>query len=273
MLNIFPDSISCLPHHRSLRGISSPFHAVETRAQIGLECSSIPKQVQVPLCLVFLSSEPELRLYHYSLEEESRNTQSLPWARVKVVARVYLGQLLENQTDRFLAMWEQGLVWVVTRAGSRVIPGKDWAELKSLSRVWLCDPMDCSPPGSSVHGIFRAWVLEWVAISFSRGSSQPRDRTRVSHILGRCFTVWATREVLPRQLKENIQHLGELQVCFSVGVKLDLAVLLALSLAQRVSLGQAIYSVWWLGGLSCCCAQLTSGSSVLRWGMSPTSKL
>ena len=39
----------------------------------------------------------------------------------------------------------------------------------------LCDPMDCSPPGSSVHGIFQARVLEWVAISFSRGSSQPRD--------------------------------------------------------------------------------------------------
>ena len=39
----------------------------------------------------------------------------------------------------------------------------------------LCDPMDCSLPGSSVHGIFQAIVLEWIAISFSRGSSQPRD--------------------------------------------------------------------------------------------------
>ena len=47
--------------------------------------------------------------------------------------------------------------------------------------------MDCSLPGSSVHGIFQARVLEWVAISFSRGSSQPRDRTRVSCIAGRCF--------------------------------------------------------------------------------------
>ena len=53
--------------------------------------------------------------------------------------------------------------------------------------------MDCSPPGSSAHGIFQAWILEWVAISFSRGSSQPRDRTRVSCIIGRRFTVWATR--------------------------------------------------------------------------------
>ena len=60
----------------------------------------------------------------------------------------------------------------------------------------LCDPMDCSRSGSSVHGIFQARVLEWVAISFSTGSSQPRDQTWVSCIAGRHFTVWATREAL-----------------------------------------------------------------------------
>ena len=48
----------------------------------------------------------------------------------------------------------------------------------------LCDPMDYSPPGSSVHEIFRARVLAWVAISLSRGSSPPRDRTRVMSIAG-----------------------------------------------------------------------------------------
>ena len=75
----------------------------------------------------------------------------------------------------------------------------------SLSKLWwwwwsrsvvsnsLCDPMDCSPLGSSVHGVFQARVLEWAAISFSRGSSQPRDRTWVSHIVDRRFTVWATK--------------------------------------------------------------------------------
>ena len=52
---------------------------------------------------------------------------------------------------------------------------------KSLqSCLTLCDPMDCSPPGSSVHGILQARTLEWVAIPFSRGSSQPRDRTQIS---------------------------------------------------------------------------------------------
>ena len=54
--------------------------------------------------------------------------------------------------------------------------------------------MDYSLPGFSVHGIFHARVLEWVAISFTRGSSQPRDRTQVSLIVSRRFTLWATRE-------------------------------------------------------------------------------
>ena len=58
----------------------------------------------------------------------------------------------------------------------------------------LCNPMDCSPPGYSVHGIFQAGMLEWVAISFSRGSSPPRDRTWVSCFADGFFTNWATRE-------------------------------------------------------------------------------
>ena len=57
------------------------------------------------------------------------------------------------------------------------------------SCLTLGDPMDYSPPGSSVHGILQARILEWVAISFSRGSSPLRDRTRVSCIAGRCLTL------------------------------------------------------------------------------------
>ena len=59
----------------------------------------------------------------------------------------------------------------------------------------LCGPMDCSLPGSSVHRIFQAIVLEWIAISFSSGSSWPRDRTWVSRIVDRRFTIWATSGV------------------------------------------------------------------------------
>ena len=53
--------------------------------------------------------------------------------------------------------------------------------------------MDCSPPDSSVHGILQIRILEWRAILFSRGSFQPRDRTLVSYIAARFFTVWATQ--------------------------------------------------------------------------------
>ena len=66
-----------------------------------------------------------------------------------------------------------------------------WSEVTQLC-LTLCDPVDCSLPGSSIHGILQARILEWVAISFSRGSSRPRDQTWVSHIGGRCFNLWAT---------------------------------------------------------------------------------
>ena len=67
-----------------------------------------------------------------------------------------------------------------------------------VSVAYLCpilwDPMDCSPPGSSVHGMLQSRILEWVAIPFSRGSSRPRDQTWVSCIVGRFFTAWVPRE-------------------------------------------------------------------------------
>ena len=70
----------------------------------------------------------------------------------------------------------------------------EWVSEVAQSCPTLCDPMDSSLSGASVHGIFQARVLQWIAISFSRGSSGLRNRTRVSRIAGRRFTVWATRE-------------------------------------------------------------------------------
>ena len=75
-------------------------------------------------------------------------------------------------------------------------------KVKSLSCVWLF----ATPWTLAYHGIFQARVLEWVAISFSRGSSWPRDRTRVSRIVGRCFTVWATRNTIS---DEHVFHRSE----------------------------------------------------------------
>ena len=79
-----------------------------------------------------------------------------------------------------------------------------WLSLQLYTFVCVCvlnsstvsdlyDPMDCSLPDSLVYEIFHTRTVEWVAISFSRGSSQPRDRTQVSCIEGRRFTIWATR--------------------------------------------------------------------------------
>ena len=67
------------------------------------------------------------------------------------------------------------------------------------SCLTLCDPVNCSLPGSSVHGILQARILEWVAIPFSRGSLQPRDWTWVSQITGRFFTIWDTREAYKKR--------------------------------------------------------------------------
>ena len=58
----------------------------------------------------------------------------------------------------------------------------------------LCNPTDYTPPGSSVHGVLQARILEWVAISFSRGSMRPRSWTQLSSTAGRFYNIWATRE-------------------------------------------------------------------------------
>ena len=85
---------------------------------------------------------------------------------------------------------------------------------QSCPTLW--DPMDCT-----AHAILQARILEWVAHPFSRGSSQPRDRTWVSCIAGRCFTLWATREA--QELEGSLTLLQwifltqELNWCGSVG--------------------------------------------------------
>ena len=66
----------------------------------------------------------------------------------------------------------------------------------------LCNPMDCSLPASSLHGVLQARILEWVAISFSRGSSWLRDQTRASCIADICFNLWATSaQICPTNLR------------------------------------------------------------------------
>ena len=87
--------------------------------------------------------------------------------------------------------------------------------LVAQSCLTLCDPTDCSSPGSSVHGILQARILEWVAILFARGSSQPRDQIQVSCTAGRFFTIWATWEALQDLLKQSLAPLQTSWVCRS----------------------------------------------------------
>ena len=95
------------------------------------------------------------------------------------------------------------LQWVAWINDLRVLSEAGWKTGKicymcMLSHVWVfCDPRDCTPPGSSVHGTSQARILGWIAISWSRGSSQPRDRTHISCIsciAGGFFTIWTNRE-------------------------------------------------------------------------------
>ena len=88
----------------------------------------------------------------------------------------FLKDLLIKWKDNYV-MWHCCCCCVVTR-----------------SNPTLCDPIDYSLPGSSVHGIFQARILKWVAISFSRGSSHPRDQTCISCISRQILYHWATRE-------------------------------------------------------------------------------
>ena len=75
--------------------------------------------------------------------------------------------------------------------------------LVAQSYPTLCDAMECSPPGSSDHGILQARILELVAIPFSRRSPYPRDWNQISCIAGRFFTIWATREALVKRSHVN----------------------------------------------------------------------
>ena len=81
--------------------------------------------------------------------------------------------------------------------------------LVAQSCLTLCNPMDYSPPGSSVLGLLQARLLEWAAMPSSRGSSQSRDRSQVSCIAGRLFTIWATREAptLPNMVHYRVPSL------------------------------------------------------------------
>ena len=124
---------------------------------------------RMPLIIGFVQIEPQkslrIRLQGKNLSITQRTSHSSP----------------------YVSCWPIFTAWKCRLGDNRVTTLKK-SEVAQSCPI-LCDPMDYSPPGSSIHGIFQARVLEWVVIFFSRGSSWPRDQTWVSCIAGRCFTV------------------------------------------------------------------------------------
>ena len=110
----------------------------------------------------------------------------------------------------------------------------------------LCDPMDCSPPVSSVHRILQARILEWVAMPSSRGCSRPRDRTHVSCIAGRFYIVCATRKNTLRFENTRLRTCVADQECTTLVFK------------WQVSEGEERSHHWGVGaGICLVCVQLT----------------
>ena len=152
--------------------------------------SPLPFVSLVKLCLAFktkfkkypLTSAPQSPLHCvapaciHTLYEKALNMDSRQWL---LCFPISVGSTLlqaRNCVFFYLLFLEQSMMY-----DSCICP-------VTQSCPTVCNPMDCRLPGSSVHGILQARILEWVAISFSRGSSQPRDITCISCLVGRFFT-------------------------------------------------------------------------------------
>ena len=108
----------------------------------------------------------------------------------------------------------------------------------------LCDPMDCSLPGSTVLGILQARILKWVVIPFSRGSSQPRDQTWVTCVAGRFFTIWAIRKAKKKKiplsphlrigLSKKAQILYMLWICSLLSIQMGMSIIWLTCINQKV---------------------------------------
>ena len=119
-----------------------------------------------------------------------------------LLRNLYAGQEATVRTGHGTTDWFQignGVCqgWMLLPSSFNIYAER-WGEV-AQSCPTLCDPVDCNLLSFSIHGILQARILQWIAISFSRGSSWPRDRTWVSHIGGRCFNLWAMHGLICRE--------------------------------------------------------------------------
>ena len=151
------------------------------------------------------AEEPEIKLptsaRSWKKQESSRQTYISPLLTMPKPLTVWI----TINCGKFWKRWEYHTTWPAS--WDICIQIRKWNEV-TQSCLTLCDPMDGNLSGSVVHGIFQARILEWAAISFSRGSSQPRDRTWVFCIADSRFTVWATREAQIRKQQIKLELLG-----------------------------------------------------------------
>ena len=115
----------------------------------------------------------------------SQNSPGLVFLAVPVTSHLCATSVLSSAS--YIAAW-----LMLQNADFFLLPCTYACVLRCVLLFW--NPMDCSPPGSSVSGILQARILEWVVIPFSRGSSLPKDQSQVSHTAVRFFTIWATKE-------------------------------------------------------------------------------
>ena len=106
-----------------------------------------------------------------------------------------------EETPQTHCWYRQRDIWIADWICEDIYSLKSGKQDTGVLFLTYCKPMYCSPPGSSVHVILQARILEWVAMYSYRRASPPRDWTQVSHVAGRFFTIWAIREV--RQNKES----------------------------------------------------------------------
>ena len=126
------------------------------------------------------------------------------WCYLQVfTVRIKLNPRIPNWCPRIA--WWCGSLLLTLKLGLRT----------PKSCVRLCDSVDCRLPGSSVHGILQARILEWIATPFFRESSWPRAQTRVSCTAGRFFNIWATRgaQEMAREsiITDNLEKVGNNQ--------------------------------------------------------------
>ena len=136
-------------------------------------------------------------------------TQHLFYRSAHTLTKRCLHNMLPAVFFEIANVWKTDLM-----SKQRVIASKRAKSLQSCPT--LCDPMDCSPPGSTVHGILQARILEWVAMPSSRGSSHSRDGTCVSCIAGRFFTMYQKSTTAAENMRSSYmcgqKNISKLQI-------------------------------------------------------------